>query len=145
MKKLSAENFDTLKEKIVALLKSIREMIFKEESIFIPLSMRVFTNEDWRLIYRDAAEFDCAFIDEAPKWASGEIFLNQNKNDAEGTVYCGAVNFETGELNFAQLKGILKLLPVGVTYHAVYDDTGEYIGAVEFVQDFSKAVDKFET
>lgn len=215
LKKISLETFDTFKEKITALLKSIREMIFKEENIFIPLSMKVFTREDWLLVYRDAAQFGYAFIDDAPKWASGEVFVNHNKNDAEGTVDGGAVNFDTGELNFAQMKGILKLLPVditfidkddnvkffvneggvfnrpklslgnpiydchppqvlpvihkmlddfkakkrdcmevfkqiqgkpvGVTYRAVYDDAGEYIGAVEFVQDFSNALNKFKS
>lgn len=213
-KKISPDNFYSLKEKIIELIKNLREMIFKEENIFIPLSMKVFTQADWLSIYRDAAEFGYAFIDDAPKWASGENFIIQNLNDTEGKVEGGQIKFDTGELNFAQLKGILKLLPVditfidkddnvkffvneggvfnrpkltlgnpifdchppqvlpvihkmlddfkakkrnsmevfrpikgkpvGVTYHAVYDDAGEYIGAVEFVQDFSKAVDKFK-
>ena len=34
--------------------------------------------------------------------------------------------------------------PVGVRYMAVYDDDGEYMGTVEFVQDFQKALDKFQ-
>ena len=33
--------------------------------------------------------------------------------------------------------------PIGVRYLAVYDDAGEYVGTVEFVQDFQKALDKF--
>ena len=33
---------------------------------------------------------------------------------------------------------------VGVRYMAVYDDDGEYMGTVEFVQDFQKALDKFQ-
>lgn len=34
--------------------------------------------------------------------------------------------------------------PIGVRYMAVYDDAGEYMGTVEFVQDFQKALDKFQ-
>ncbi|MBR1396998.1 MAG: PAS domain-containing protein, partial [Selenomonadaceae bacterium] len=38
-----------------------------------------------------------------------------------------------------QIKG----KPVGVKYLAVYDSTGEYIGTVELVQDFSEALIHF--
>lgn len=33
--------------------------------------------------------------------------------------------------------------PVGVRYLAVYDEAGEYMGTVEFVQDYQKALDHF--
>ena len=34
--------------------------------------------------------------------------------------------------------------PIGVRYHAVYDGKGTYLGAVEFVQDFSEALAHFK-
>ncbi|MDY3298365.1 PAS domain-containing protein, partial [Selenomonas sp.] len=34
--------------------------------------------------------------------------------------------------------------PIGVRYHAVYDDDGTYLGAVEFVQDFTEALEHFQ-
>ena len=214
MKSVTIENFDSLKEKITALIQNIREMIFKEENIFIPLSLKFFTQDDWTAIYRDSAEIGYAFINDAPKWEIGEKFINESAREIKNSED-GKINFDTGELTFAQLKGILKLLPVditfidaddnvkffvneggifarpklaignkifnchppevlpmihklladfkakkrdcmeifrpikgkpvGVTYRAVYDENGEYIGAVEFVQDFSAALKKFKT
>ena len=37
----------------------------------------------------------------------------------------------------------IKGKPVGVRYLAVYDEDGEYTGAVELVEDFSEALKQF--
>lgn len=210
-KKITVENFSELKPEISALLKRVREMIFKEEKIFLPMSLRFFSRSEWLAIYRDAPEFGLAFIDDAAKWPAGEEFLKAAP--AAEKLSDDTIKFPTGELTLAQLTGILKLLPVDVTfidaedtikffvnnggifarpksslgqkvfeyhppeilpmvramladfkskkrdrveifrnikgkptaviYQAVYDTDGEYLGAVEFVQDFSDALKKF--
>ena len=42
-----------------------------------------------------------------------------------------------------EIWSYIKGKPVGVQYLAVYDDAGNYIGTVELVQDFTKALEKF--
>jgi len=209
VKNLTAENFADKKDKLADLLTEIREMIFKEEKIFIPLTFRFFTGEDFLSIYRDSLEMQVAFIEEMPRWKFGDEKLAEKKSFA----LSGKIKLPTGDLTLKQLQGIFKLLPVDVTfidqddkikffinggkvfdrpllalgndiyschppqiipvvrkmltdfknkkrdcmevcrtikgkpvsvsYFAVHDDNGNYLGAVEFVQDFTKALEKF--
>ena len=217
-KQLSVDNYNSLKYRITAILTRVREMIFKEEKIFIPLTMRFFTQDEWFALYRDMPEYGYALIGNVPKWSESEQWIASEKSNAdlkfdEQTVSDGVIHFPTGDITLTQLQSLLKLLPmditfidkddivrffinegkifarpksslglsvftchppqllpmikqmltdfkskkrsrmevwrqikgkpVGVKYLAVYDSTGEYIGTVELVQDFSEALIHF--
>ena len=210
-KTLTPENFSDKLEKIQATLNEVRDMISREENIFIPLTFRFFTEEDFLNIYRDSLEMQAAFIEKIPRWTFGDEKIA--KKITPPTFSAEKIKLPTGELTLAQLNGILKLLPVDITfidkndtvkffvnegkifdrpllaldndiyschppqiipvvkkmladfkehkrasmevwrkikgkptsvgYFAVYDDDGEYIGAVEFVREYSDALKKF--
>ena len=196
-------NYPLYKGRIAPLCARIREMVFKEDRILFPLSLRYLTEEQWLMVYRDLFEMGM------------EAWMKQQSSSAmKPEILEGKVKLPTGELTLRQLQGILKLLdvditfidkddilryfinegkvfsrplsalgrevyschppeiipvvrqmildfkakkrtqmeiyrrimgrPVGVRYMAVYDDDGEYMGTVEFVQDFQKALDKFQ-
>ena len=207
-KNLSPENFAARKDKISETLQNLRDMIDREENVFIPMALKLFTDADWLAVYRDSLEMAPAFIDEIPRWQSAQI-----PAAAQTFALDGKISFPTGELSFNQLLGIFKLLPVDITfidadnvirffvnegkifdrprislgneifachppqvqpvirklledfkakkrdrmevwrpikgkpvsvqYFAVYDAAGEYIGAVEIVQEHSAALQKF--
>ena len=212
-KEISIENIRAQE----AICARIREMVFKEDRILFPLSLRYLTQEQWFMVYRDLFEMGMAFVDveTMPRWPEGEAWMKQQSSSAmKPEILEGKVKLPTGELTLRQLQGILKLLdvditfidkddilryflnegkvfsrplsalgrevyschppeiipvvrqmildfkakkrtqmeiyrrimgrPVGVRYMAVYDDDGEYMGTVEFVQDFQKALDKFQ-
>lgn len=211
---LSSDNFSEKLEKIYDVLNEIRDMIYREEKIFIPLTFKFFNEEDFLKIYRDSLEMKVAFLSEIPRWQEGDKKISERKNfSVDEEIIKGKINFPTGELNFEQLIGILKILPIDITfidkddiikffindgkifdrprlaignniyschppqvipvieqlltdfknkkrtnlevwkiikgqpvsvgYYAVYDDEENYIGAVEFVQEYSKALQKF--
>ena len=207
------ENYPLFKGRLAQVMQRIREMVFKEEKILFPLSMRYFTEAEWREVYRDIFEVGVAFIEagDMPRWEEGEAWIKAQQVPAG--ILDGKVRMGTGELTVRQLQGVLKLLdvditfidendivryfinegrvftrplsclgrevfschppeiipvvrqmlldfkakkrdhlevwrrimgrPIGVRYMAVYDEEGAYIGTVEFVQDFQKALDKF--
>ncbi|WP_295632939.1 DUF438 domain-containing protein [uncultured Mitsuokella sp.] len=214
--KEDAENYPLYKGRINQVCTRIREMVFKEERILFPLSLRYFTQEQWYEVYRDLFEMGMSFVDveTMPRWPEGEKWLAAKNAEVAPAVLDGKVKMPTGELTVRQLQGILKLIdvditfidkddivryflnegkvfsrplsalgrevyschppeiipvvrqmlfdfkakkrthmevwrrimgrPIGVRYMAVYDDDGEYIGTVEFVQDYQKALDKFK-
>lgn len=215
--KEDSENYPLYKGRIEMLCTRIREMVFKEDRILFPLSLRYLTQEQWLMVYRDLFEMGMAFVDAAtmPRWPEGEAWMKaQSERDLKPELLEGKVKLPTGELTLRQLQAILKLLdvditfidkddilryflnegkifsrplsalgrevyschppeiipvvrqllldfkakkrthmevyrrimgrPVGVRYAAVYDDNGEYMGAVEFVQDYQKALDRFQ-
>lgn len=211
--KEDAENYPLFKGRLAQVMQRMREMVFKEEKILFPLSMRYLKESEWHEVYRDIFEIGVAFItlDDMPRWDAGEAWIKAQEIPAG--ILDGKVKMATGELTIRQLQGILQLLdvditfidendivryfinegrvftrplsclgrevynchppeiipvvrqmlldfkakkrdhlevwrrimgrPIGVRYMAVYDDAGEYIGTVEFVQDFQKALDKF--
>ena len=200
-------------ERYSAFFQRIRDMIYKEEKILFPLTLRFFSEEDWLMIYRDMPEFGIAFIKDAPKWAEGDDYIAEAEAKERKMIASGKVRLSTGEIGCKELEAILNLLPVdityidkdemlrffsnpgqvfarprialgskvynchpanivpiieqlvadfkakkrdrmeiyryikgkpvGVRYLAVYDENGEYTGAVELVEDFSEALAQF--
>ncbi len=200
-------------ERFSAFFQRIRDMIYKEEKILFPLTLRFFSEEDWLMIYRDMPEFGVAFLETAPKWQAGETYVSDAEAKERAMLASGKVRLSTGEVSCKELEAILNLLPVdityidkdemlrffsnpgqvfarprlaldskvynchpvnivpiieqlvadfkakkrdrmeiyryikgkpvGVRYLAIYDENGEYTGAVELVEDFSTALENF--
>ena len=200
-------------ERFSAFFQRISDMIYKEEQILFPLTLRFFSEKDWLMIYRDMPEFGVAFLDKAPTWAAGDAYVAEAEAKERTMLASGRVRLSTGEVSCKQLEAILNLLPVdityidkdemlrffsnpgqvfarprlaldskvynchpvnivpiieqlvadfkakkrdrmeiyryikgkpvGVRYLAIYDENGEYTGAVELVEDFSEALEKF--
>ncbi|WP_086444823.1 DUF438 domain-containing protein [Candidatus Enterococcus lemimoniae] len=57
-----------LREKLEYIQTEIEEMIFKEEEIMTPMTLDVFTLEDWEKIARDSQDIGYAFIAEPLPW-----------------------------------------------------------------------------
>lgn len=68
---------DDMKEYILALTKRIREMIYKDENILLPIAMQNFSDEEWVDIYRDLFEMGPVFIGSIPEWKHGEQVLKE--------------------------------------------------------------------
>ena len=115
-KKLSHETYEELKPNILETAQSVNEMISREEMIFLPLSLRFFTQEEWLKIYRDIPEFGYALITDVPKWEVGENWIAEQDSQFKESFLDGKIQYDTGEITIKQLQGILKLLPVDITF-----------------------------
>ncbi len=89
-------------------------MIFKEERILLPLSLRYFMQKQWYEVYRDLFEMGMAFVDTEtmPCWPEGETWLAEKNAEMAPSVLDGKVKLPRGKLTVHQLQGILKLLDV---------------------------------
>lgn len=124
LNRLSKEEVSAVKGSIQTVLTRMKEMIYKEENILLPLCLSHFTDEEWVDVYRDLHEMGPAFIQEIPNWQHGDEVLSrrkasQNETEAvqDGTLsFSGdGVNSPAGTLTMAQVKSILSLLPLDVT------------------------------
>lgn len=119
--KISVDNYFELKERVADVVYRIKDMISREEVIFLPLSNKFFTQDEWLMIYRDIPEFGYALIEDVPKQSEGEEWIKSeaakvsSKVDEQSFID-GVIHFPTGDVTFAQLEGILKLLPVDITF-----------------------------
>lgn len=118
---------DTLSQfepRIQAVLKRMREMLYKEEQILFPLCQDHFTKEDWYAVYRDIPEFGLSFIASAPHWLDADVWAGlEVKKAASQDIEAGTVKLPTGELTLGQLATILSMLPVDLTFIDADDTT----------------------
>lgn len=105
-------------ERTRALLARMREMVFKEERIFLPLCLEHLSREQWYAVYRDLDEFGWAFGCEPVSWPDAEAWIGEQAQEAsaEGLSADGTIRLPTGELTVRQLEAILRLLPVDLTF-----------------------------
>ena len=120
--KVTSDNLPEMAEDVTALTKRMREMIYKEENILFPMALEKFTQEQWALIYQDFPEMGTSFVDAYPIWPRGEEILKKHKEEqnkkeekilSEGVLHFGEAE---GTLTLAQLKALLELLPIDITF-----------------------------
>ena len=113
---LTAETFAQEKDAAKAVLERLKEMIYKEESIFFPLCLEHLTEEEWLDAYRDLPEMGNVFASEPPKWAEAEQALAARTAEVPEGLENGVLHFPAGKLTMAQLRGLFKILPIDITF-----------------------------
>ena len=114
--KEDAETLPMYETRIRALSQRIREMIFKEEKILFPLSLRYFTDIEWYRAYHDMPNMGISFGVQIPTWDQAQPWLDQEEKRLANNLTNGKLQFPTGELSMEQLTTILQLLPVDITF-----------------------------
>ena len=114
--KEDAETLPMYEARIRALTQRVREMIFKEEKILFPLSLRYFTEIEWYRAYHDLLEMGVSFGVAIPAWPAAHPWLDQEAERLARSQANGKLQFPTGELSMEQLTTILQLLPVDITF-----------------------------
>lgn len=122
-RELPQKGLSSVREDLLAVLKRITEMIYKDENILLPVSLKFFTEDEWIGIYRDEYEMGPVFAREIPRWKEAEekaVKETAGKTPAAETsaiVFDGdEVTSPAGRLTIPQLKGLLKVLPVDITF-----------------------------
>ncbi|MGK9369108.1 DUF438 domain-containing protein [Melioribacter sp. Ez-97] len=91
-------------------IKSIEEMIYKEENILFPMCVDLLNEIEW---YEISSQFDeigyCLYSPDG-KWEPG-FEINNAKNAQNDKV-----KFENGSLSQEELEGILNTIPVDITF-----------------------------
>ncbi len=113
---LTEDAYAELLPRITALTARMREMVYKEEQIFLPLCLEHLTNEEWLAAYRDLEEFGWAFISRPPRWLEGDVWVASQPAPASDALENGKIQLPTGEVSVRELTAILKLLPLDLTF-----------------------------
>lgn len=104
---LSAEPEE--EDQLTVVLKRIREMIYKEENILFPLSVSLFTEEEWIAIAKDMPMFGPCMIDEIPTWDK------ISKTNAASWTAANRVTIPGGSFTLTQLRAMLNTIPMELT------------------------------
>jgi DUF438 domain-containing protein len=94
-------------------LGALEGMIYKEENILFPMTLGLFTAEDWGEIFRQSPEYGWCLVKPGSAYQPPEpppIVAAVKLPAAQ------AVQFPSGTLSFEQLLGIFQALPVDITF-----------------------------
>jgi DUF438 domain-containing protein len=103
---------DDFIEKVTSLVDSIKEMIFKEENILLPMLMETLTQDEWKKISDESGQFGF-LIDDITKWdpkPEEQEQVEQEKKEA------GVITMPTGVLKFEEVIRLLDTLPLDITF-----------------------------
>ncbi len=102
-------------EKVAAAVNSVKEMIYKEENILIPMLMETLTQDEWKRIADESAQFGF-LIDDVPKWAPGKQQQAKPVQAEPQESHAGFITLPTGVLKVLEITRILDTLPFDITF-----------------------------
>ncbi|MCC6862297.1 MAG: DUF438 domain-containing protein [Bryobacterales bacterium] len=95
-----------------ALAGAVEEMIYKEDSILLPLCLDTFTEEDWAGIWASSPRYGWCLVEPRDGYRPPESSLREGVSIGAGE----AVQLPTGNLTVEQLTAIFSTLPVDITF-----------------------------
>lgn len=103
-------------------IRTIRDMIYKEEHILYPLAVDTLTEREWGAVRNGEEEIGYAWIEPAAQWRpAGGPAEPVAESPAEGHL-----DLDTGRLTVEQVNLLLKLLPVDISFVDENDTVAYY-------------------
>jgi DUF438 domain-containing protein len=102
------------------LLKSINDMIYKEEHILFPMAKEMLSEEDWLKVRQGEEEIGYAWVRPEKGWLQGETTGYVERDAGK------AMRFDTGRLTLEQANLIFTHLPVDLSFVNEEDEVVYY-------------------
>ena len=118
----AGDNIAAIKAKAGKAINAIKEMIFKEENILLPMMIETLTQDEWKQIAAESGEYGYCLIEAPALWDPAVSRPPQSPKAASAPE---GVTFPTGSLSTAELEGLLNTLPLDITFVGS-DDTVRY-------------------
>ena len=115
------EEEQDFKDKVKDVLHRVREMIFKEESILIPMLVEKLTQDEWITIKDESGEIGF-IIDDVPEWNPTKKVKQEVKKETKDK---GIITLPSGYFKVEELTAMLNSLPFDITF-VDKDDTVKY-------------------
>ena len=101
----------------------VAEMIFKEENIFLPMTLEKLTRDEWKSIYEQSGEIGYCLLGQAPAWNPAAAY--QPANEPAQAAATGAIVLPSGAFTVQEITRLMDTLPFDVTF-VDRDDTVKY-------------------
>ncbi len=103
---------DNLAKRGMELAEKIKDMIFKEENILLPMLVEMLTEDEWKQISEDSSEYG-NLVDNLPEWnPAGERQKVLKSEESEPD----SITLSTGVLKKNELEALLNTLPLDITF-----------------------------
>lgn len=125
-------------------LHRVREMIFKEENIMIPMLTENLTQDEWLMIAEGTKEFGYCLIQPPSKWEPAKEYQEESAaetlaEETEERIH-GVITLPTGKFTIEELTSVLNMLPIDITFVDKYDRVKYFSEANERIFPRSRTV-----
>ena len=103
-----SEDLDFMVEKGEEMIRTMKDMVYKEEKVLYPMCMDKFDDSDWFKVKKGEEEIGFSWVDPGEGWDPGI------EEDKGGTI--GTIDLDEGHLTLKQLNNILKSLPLDISF-----------------------------
>jgi PAS domain S-box-containing protein len=113
--------------KVKELLQAVKDMIYKEEKILIPITEEHFTTDEWSDIHLASEEIGYCLVEPDAGWVPSRT----EDSEEEVGVKRGIIRLPTGTFSVDQLELILNTLPVDITFIDENDEVRYFSDSAE--------------
>jgi len=120
--KAAAEKGKVTVDDLKKLIRTLNDMIYKEEHILFPMSLETLGESDWVKVSKGEEEIGYAWIDPPAQWIpSEESYQEMLPSDK-----IGSVTLDTGLLTVEQINLLLTHLPIDISFVDEHDKVAYY-------------------
>jgi DUF438 domain-containing protein len=112
--KVEMKEFGPVKEHLEVMIKTMKDMIYKEEKVLFPMSMDKLNEEEWSKVRRGEEEIGFAWIKSGDEW---KPLITQEEKATDDQ---GKLRLDEGYMTLEQVNCMLKNLPLDISF--VNDD-----------------------
>ncbi len=106
---------DEIKQKAEEVINRVKEMIFKEENIMLPMLLETLTQDEWKVIADESKEIGY-LIEKVPVWTPAKEDKDIAGETSSNTVEAGRISLPTGNFELEELTALLNTLPFDITF-----------------------------
>lgn len=106
---------EDLRQKTEDVINKVKEMIFKEENILIPMLLETLTQDEWKVI-ADGSEEIGYLIDNVPIWKPVKETKEPISETPKVQEDLGLIELPSGVLKVEELTSMLNTLPFDITF-----------------------------
>jgi len=108
---------EELTEKAEYALERVKEMIFKEESILLPLAVDTLSEDEWMNIQKASDDAGYTLIKPKAKWKPARVDVEEKaREEGEEPADDGYIEFDAGIMTPEETNAVLNTLPLDLTF-----------------------------
>ncbi len=105
-----------VKDAVLQSTNRVKEMIFKEENIMMPMLTDNLTQDEWKTIADETGDFGYLLIKTPSKWEPQAEYADAFKEEETTAINDGVVSLPTGKFTIEELTTVLNTLPIDITF-----------------------------
>ncbi len=101
-------------DRLSAVLKRAKEMVYKEDKILFPMCAVQFSEDDWKGIYKDSKDYDTCLGIEPGVWEDAEDCRNDRASEFDKAQ--DEIVMAGGHMTVEQLSAMLNTIPMEISF-----------------------------